>query len=302
MVFEFPELQGIMGGYYAEVSGESKAVAQAIREHYQPTQAGGAIPSTPAGQIVALADRLDTILGIFKLGVQPSATRDPFGLRRASLGVLRICIEGGLPLNLRAVFEKTAKIMKGQIGWGGSTSFTTDAATIDKELSAAAANTAGLAYEFVLERLRAYYESLPTEMFEAVKTRNITEPLDFDTRIKALQNFWALPAAKNLAAAHKRVRNILKQSGDAGMSGVDAALFEHAAEKTLAAKMAALPKTGDYTDKLKNLATLREPVDAFFEGVMVNAENVAVRNNRLALLRQLDGLCREVADISLLPG
>ena len=281
MVFEFPELQGIMGGYYAEASRESKAVAQAIREHYQPTQAGGAIPSTRAGQIVALADKLDTLAGIFAIGQKPTASKDPFALRRAALGALRICIEGQLSLDVSALLKSALETQP-----AGKR----DAATL-KDLT-----------EFVPERLRAYYESLPPEMYEAVRALNISAPLDFDARIKALQGFWALPAAKNLAAAHKRVRNILKQSGDAATSSVDAALFEHPAEKTLAAKMAALPKTEDYTNKLKNLATLREPVDAFFEGVMVNAENPAVRNNRLALLHQLDKLCRDVADISLLPG
>ncbi len=281
MVFEFPELQGIMGGYYAEDSGESKGVAQAIREHYQPTQAGTAIPSTRTGQIVALADKLDSLAGIFAIGQKPTASKDPFALRRAALGVLRICVEGKLPLDVSALLKSALDAQP-----AGKR----DAATL-KELT-----------EFVLERLRAYYDALPAEMFEAVKALGISAPLDFDARIKALQSFWALPAAKNLAAAHKRVRNILKQSGEAGTNDVDAALFEHAAEKTLAAKMAALPKAGDSANKLKNLATLRESVDAFFESVMVNAENAAVRSNRIALLRQLDNLCREVADISLLPG
>ncbi len=157
--------------------------------------------------------------------------------------------------------------------------------------------------EFVLERLRHYYgdQQLPAEMFEAVKSLSVTSPLDFDARVQALRGFWALPEAKNLAAAHKRVRNILKQAGDAGAGAVDPGVFDHDAERALHAQLAAL--TGNsYTEKLLGLATLRAPVDAFFDGVMVNAENPAVRNNRLALLRQLDVACREVADISCLPG
>lgn len=283
MVYEFPELQGVMGGYYAKKSGESREVALAIRDHYLPTQQGTRIPETPEGQVLSLLDKLDTLAGIFSIGQKPTSSKDPFALRRAALGVLRILIEGRLALDLRELLVTAISQVRIKAG--------------DKE-------TLSALFEFVMERLRAYYsdQKLPTEMFEAVKSLGISKPLDFDARIKALQSFWALPAAKNLAAAHKRVRNILKQSGDASAGSVDASLFDHPAEKTLAEKMSALPKTGDYASKLKNLAGLREPVDAFFEGVMVNAEDAKVRNNRLALLRQLDVLCREVADISLLPG
>lgn len=284
MVYEMPELQGLMGGYYAEKSGESAAVAKAIREHYLPTQQGTPIPSTREGQIVALADKLDTLAGIFAIGQKTTASKDPFALRRAALGALRICIEGQLPLDLAALLKSALEAQP-----AGKR----DAKTL-AELT-----------EFVMERLRAYYENLPIEMFEAVKALGVTSPLDFDQRIQALRHFWALPAAKNLAAAHKRVRNILKQAGETGASAIDTKIFAHDAEKTLFAKMDALSKLNakaDYSAKLTNLATLREPVDAFFDGVMVNDKDEAVRNNRLALLRQLDVLCREVADISLLPG
>lgn len=282
MVFEFPELQGVMGGYYAAKSGESAAVALAIREHYLPTQQGTSIPSTKEGQIVALADKLDTLVSIYSIGLKPTASKDPYALRRAALGALRICIEGKHAYDFADLLRTVLAHQMAK----------PDLAMLNDVT------------EFVFERLRGYYteQQLPPEMFEAVKSLGISKPLDFDARIKALQSFWALPAAKNLAAAHKRVRNILKQSGDAGAGSVDASLFEHPAEKTLAEKISALPKTGDYASKLKNLAGLREPVDAFFEGVMVNAEDAKVRNNRLALLRQLDVLCREVADISQLPG
>lgn len=292
MVFEFPELQGIMGGYYAEASGESQAVAQAIREHYLPNQSGGAIPSTRAGQIVALADKLDSLAGIFAIGQKPTASKDPFALRRAALGVLRICIGGDLSLDLAVLLKSALDAQP-----AGKRDATTEA-----ELT-----------QFVLDRLPAFFESAIYgyedfsalgDRLNAVRNTGEMRPLHIQMRLKDLTLVQEEHPAefKALAAAHKRVRNILKQSGDAGASSVDASLFDHPAEKALAAKMSALPKTDDYASKLKNLATLREPVDAFFEGVMVNAEDAKVRNNRLALLRQLDVLCREVADISLLPG
>ena len=282
MVYEFPELQGLMGGYYAAKSGESSAVAKAIREHYLPTQQGTPIPSAKEGQIAALADKLDSLAGIFAIGQKPTASKDPFALRRAALGILRICIEGGLVLDLAALLKAALELQP-----AGKK----DAATL-RELT-----------EFVFERLRAYYADadLPVEMFEAVKALGITSPLDFHQRVQALRSFWALPEAKNLATAHKRVRNILKQAGDAAGEGVNTGLFEHDAERALHARLTGL-SGGDYTQKLAQLATLRAPVDGFFESVMVNAENLAVRNNRLALLRQLDVACREVADVSCLPG
>ncbi|MGH8505373.1 MAG: glycine--tRNA ligase subunit beta, partial [Stenotrophobium sp.] len=232
------------------------------------------------------ADKLDTLAGIFAIGQKPTASKDPFALRRAALGALRIAIEGQLPLDF-AVLLKAAL----------------DAQPVKKHDG----KTLPELTEFVLERLRAYYgeQNLPVEMFEAVKSLNITTPLDFDTRVQALRGFWELPEAKNLAAAHKRVRNILKQAGSATAVAVDAKLFEHDAEKALHTKLAELEHTNavaGYSAKLLNLAALRAPVDAFFDGVMVNAENAAVRANRLALLRALDAACREVADISCLPG
>jgi len=291
MVYEFPELQGLMGGYYAAKSGESSAVAQAIREHYLPTQQGTPIPSTREGQIVALADKLDTLAGIFAIGQKPTASKDPYALRRAALGVLRICLEGELPLDLQTLL-KTAL----------------DAQPAGKRDAA----TLGELLEFVMERLRAYLvgqtldgRAFTVEMFESVRALGVTQPLDFSRRLRAVHAFVANPAAPNLAAANKRVRNILKQAGDAG-SAIDTARFEHDAEKALYAKLndveALNAKTADYAQQLVNLASLREPVDAFFDGVMVNAEDNAVRANRLALLRKLDAACRSVADLSQLPG
>ena len=290
MVYEFPELQGLMGGYYAARSGESAAVATAIREHYLPTQQGTPIPSTREGQIVALADKLDTLAGIFAIGAKPSASKDPYALRRAALGVLRICLEAELPLDLRALLGAAL-----------------DAQPAGKREAA----TLNELVEFALERLRAYLVGQPldgraitVEMFEAVRALGITAPLDFRQRLHAVHGFVANEAAPNLAAANKRVRNILKQAGEVN-STVDPARFEHAAEKSLFAKLEEVEAQNagaDYTQQLLNLASLRAPVDAFFDGVMVNADDAAVRANRLALLRKFDIACRSVADLSQLPG
>ncbi|HUP93150.1 MAG TPA: glycine--tRNA ligase subunit beta [Solimonas sp.] len=286
MVYEFPELQGVMGGYYATASGERETVARAIREHYLPAQQGTPIPDTQAGRIVSLADKLDTLAGIFAIGQKPSASKDPYGLRRAALGVLRICIEGELPLDLRPVL----KLALEQQGAGKS-----DRATLDELVA------------FVFERLRAYYEQIPVEMFEAVRALDVTTPLDFHRRILALRGFWDSPEAGSLAAANKRMRNILKQA-EPGKAKVDERLFEHDAERHLHQRMqqvesqvAPLRAQSDYAAMLGRLAMLKEPVDAFFADVMVMAEDKKRRANRLALLQQLDGMCREVADLACLP-
>ncbi|MFA5939990.1 MAG: glycine--tRNA ligase subunit beta [Sinimarinibacterium sp.] len=291
MVFEFPELQGLMGGYYAAKSGEPAAVAQAVREHYLPTQQGTPIPSTREGQILALADKLDTLAGIFAIGQKPSASKDPYALRRAALGVLRICLEAELPLDLAALLREALALQPaGQRG--------------DSLLAEL--------LDFVLERQRAYLvgqtvekREVSVEMFESVKAMGITAPLDFQRRLLAVHAFVAEAAAPNLAAANKRIRNILRQAGMA-TGDVDPQRFEHAAEKTLYARLGELEalnaRTADYREQLINLAALREPVDAFFDGVMVNADDPAVRANRLALLARLDRLCRSVADLSQLPG
>ena len=282
MVFEFPELQGLMGGYYAAVSGSSKQISTAIAEHYLPIQQGTPIPSTREGQLLALADKLDQLAGIFAIGQKPTASKDPYALRRAANGVLRICIEGELSLNVAELLQYALE--KQPVG-------KKDAATHTELV------------EFVMERLRALLlsGSVTTEMFEAVKATGCTQPLDFARRIEALKSFVALPDSANLAAAHKRIRNILKQAGDVGIA-IDAKLFESDAEHALFAAMNTLDLEGDYAAQLTQLASLREPVDAFFTAVMVNADDAAVRSNRLALLARLDKLCRSVADISLLPG
>jgi glycyl-tRNA synthetase beta chain len=289
MVYEFPELQGLMGGYYAAKAGESAAVAKAVAEHYLPTQAGTAIPSNAEGRIVALADKLDTLTGIFAIGQKPTASKDPYALRRSALGILRILIEGALPLDLRDILN--GALQEQPAG-------KRDEATLKELLT------------FVQERHRAWRVGstafgapISVEMFEAVAALGITQPLDFEARLRAIHSFWALPEAASLAAAHKRVRNVLKQAGDGG-SDVDAAKFENDAESGLYAALNAVnaAPASDYAERLKQLASLKAPVDAFFTGVMVMADDAAVRANRLALLRQLDRVCREVADISCLPG
>jgi glycyl-tRNA synthetase beta chain len=290
MVYEFPELQGLMGGYYARAGGEPEAVAQAVAEHYRPAQAGGSIPSTPAGRIVALADKLDSLAGIFAIGQKPTASKDPYALRRAALGALRICIEGGLDLDLRAMLEAAVQAQP--------------AGKRDEAVL-------GDLWDFVVERLRGYAaeRGAGAEQFEAVRVMGASRPLDFMRRLDALREFQSTPAAATLAAADKRARNILRQSGGQAAPAVQASLFEVPSEHALLAELdraeaavGPLRARAEYGAMLQALSALKEPVDAFFDGVMVMAENPAVRGNRLALLSRLDALCREVADLSCLPG
>lgn len=289
MVLEFTDLQGIMGQYYAEHDGEPADVAKALNEQYMPRYAGDDLPTTLTGCAVALADRIDSLVGLFGINQPPSGTRDPFGLRRASLGVLRIIIERALPLDLQTCCE-----------WA------TENFTVLSEQ-----NVATTVVDYMLERFRAHYDEqgIGAEVYLAVHARRPTRPLDFDRRIKAVEAFRQLPEAQALAAANKRVSNILtKQGGDSIGERVDTGLLQDGAEQALAdavAKQAdaVLPlfEQGDYGSALSSLAGLRQPVDTFFEEVMVMAEDDAVRNNRLALLNRLRNLFLRVADISLLP-
>lgn len=292
MVFEFPELQGIMGGYYARHSGEADAVAQAITEHYLPTGHASDIPATDIGRVVALADKLDTLAGIFAAGQPPTASKDPFALRRAALGVLRICIEGTVAVDLRALLQQ---------------------AVAAQPCAAAEAGLSETVLEFVMERLRAWLaeQGVTVEVFNAVQATGTAVPADFMARVAAVQAFTQLPEAANLAAAHKRVRNLLKKSAETEPTAqpINPALLQEAPEQalhtalsTLQAPLDAAMAAGEYTQALKLLAGLRSPVDAFFEQVMVMADDAALRSNRLALLGQLDAQCRVVADISCLPG
>ena len=290
MVGEFPELQGIMGGHYARADGEPIEIATAIREHYQPRGAGDEVPATPTGIAVAIADKLDTLTGIFAIGQKPSGTKDPFGLRRAALGVVRTLVERGLEIDLKALVEKAAALQPVHSG-----------------------NVADEVYDYVMERLRAYYlerqASVTTEMFDAVLAARPRSPVDFDARLKALGAFLALPEAASLTAANKRIANILRKAeGKIPEQVVVEAMKEPAEVKLYDALrvqqdvVANATAQREYTAALGHLAQLRPVVDSFFEQVMVMDENPAVRGNRLALLDQLGRLFGGVADLSRLPG
>ena len=319
VVGEFPELQGIMGTYYALADGEDTQVATAIREHYQPRGAGDALPATETGTTLAIADKLDTLAGIFAIGEKPTGTKDPFGLRRAAIGVVRILIEKRLDLDLPQLLDRAVALV-----------------CADIEKSAAAAGKSGPAlaseriaeeiYDYVLERLRAYYlergtdttgasgpqapaASITAEMFDAVLATRPASPLDFDARLTALSSFLTMPEAASLTAANKRVANILRKAGESAPSEVDRDTLEAAAEKQLFEALrerrdgvSAATAGKDYAASLALLAQLRPAVDAFFDQVMVMDENPKLRANRLALLAQMHELFAGIADLSRLPG
>ncbi|MBU3008870.1 glycine--tRNA ligase subunit beta [Cobetia amphilecti] len=288
MVLEFPELQGIMGHYYARHDGEDATVALALEEQYLPRFAGDAIPTTKAGMAIALADRLDTLTGIFGIGQRPTGAKDPFALRRATIGVLNILIKGELDLDLRELL------------------------TVSAEQHRDLPKAEGLVedvLEYMLDRFRAWAsdEGMGAELYLAVRTLKISNPLDFARRLRAVHAFGERPEAAALAAANKRVSNILAKAEHDGRTEVDASLLSEPAEQALAdaltargAEVAPLFAAARYQEALDALASLREPVDAFFDQVMVNAEDAAVRANRLAMLASLQGLFMGVADISLL--
>ena len=253
-----------------------------------PRYAGDDLPSTNTGRILALAERLDTLAGIFAIGQKPTGTKDPFALRRAALGVLRVMIELELPLDLTDLLDTAMQNLTEQLG--------------EKPDSAGA-----LAY--MLERLPAYYQDqgIGAELVEAVAVLSPTQPMDFDQRVKAVAAFRQLPASESLAAANKRISNILRKVEGAIPEAVNAALLQEAAEKALAIAVSAqqekvvpLFAAGDYEAALLSLAELREPVDQFFDDVMVMADDEALKNNRLALLNHLRGLFLRVADLSVL--
>ncbi len=292
MVGEFPELQGIMGRYYALHDGEPAEVAAALDEQYMPRFAGDGLPATATGQALAIADRLDTLAGIFGIGQLPTGDKDPFALRRAALGVLRTCIEKQLDLDLHALLEQAAAGLRG-------------------EGVKIADTTAEQVFEFMMERLRAYYQDagVTADTFEAVLARQPARPIDFDARIRAVTAFRHLPEAESLAAANKRIQNILRKAETAVPEQVQAALFVEPAERALGEQLAALEGEvrallGErrYEDALCRLAGLRGAVDGFFDAVMVMAEDAKLRDNRLALLKRLGDLFLEVADISRLQG
>lgn len=288
MVYEFPEMQGIAGYSYALNDGENETVAQAIVEQYMPKFAGDTLPASDEGTIVALADRLDTIAGIFGIGQTPTGSKDPFALRRASLGALRLLVEKGYELDLRDLITQAA----------GQFSDLPKADSVVEDVLA-----------YMLERFKAWYEeaNIPSEVFQAVSAKQLSTPLDINNRVYAVNSFYSLPQAAALASANKRVSNILAKN-DAEVAGeVDAVLLTEAAEIALAEQVqkmqtAVTPLLAErnYEQALTTLAGLREAVDSFFDDVMVMTDDLAVRNNRLALLSKLRELFLHVADISLL--
>jgi glycyl-tRNA synthetase beta chain len=288
MVGEFPELQGIMGTYYARHDGEPDAVALAASEHYQPRFAGDALPSSTTGTAVALADKLETLVGIWGIGLQPTGDKDPFALRRHALGILRMLVEKRLPLSIPVLIREAVAL------FAGNSQFKDPSAEVSS---------------FIYDRLRGLLRErnyTPNEI-EAVVAQQPARLDNITERLDAVQAFAALPEAEALAAANKRITNILKKIETEVSGTVDSALLQEAAEKALYAAMLKLKPlvdaafaAGNFSEALKALAQLRQDVDAFFTDVMVNAEDAQLRNNRQALLAQLHQMLNQVADISKL--
>ena len=287
MVFEFTDTQGVMGMHYARHDGEDEEVAVALNEQYMPRFAGDELPKSLVASAVALADKFDTLTGIFGIGQAPKGSADPFALRRAALGALRIIVEKNLPLDLEDLVKKSATLFG------------------DKLTNQ---NVVADVVDFMLGRFRAWYqdEGIAVDVIQAVLARRPTRPADFDARVRAVSHFRTLDSAEALAAANKRVSNILAKA-DAAIGEINLTACVEPAEKALAEAVLALRTEvqpliaqGDYTAVLDKLANLRAPVDSFFDNVMVNAEDPALRQNRLAILNTLQGLFLQVADISLL--
>ncbi|HDY97274.1 MAG TPA: glycine--tRNA ligase subunit beta [Pseudomonas sabulinigri] len=288
MVGEFPELQGIAGYYYAKHDGEAEDVALALNEQYMPRGAGAELPTTLTGAAVALADKIDTLVGIFGIGMLPTGSKDPYALRRAALGVLRILIEKQLELDLNAALQVAIQQYGARVKADG---------------------LIALVQDFIFDRLRARYEDegIEVAVYQSVRAVSPVSPLDFDQRVQAVQAFRRLPEAETLAAANKRVSNILSKAEGEVSAAIDSNLLQEAAEQSLASAIEAAEKSvaplaadRQYKDALERLAALREPVDAFFDQVLVNADDPAIKANRYALLARLRGLFLGVADISLL--
>ena len=287
MVFEFTDTQGVMGMHYARHDGEDEEVAVALNEQYMPRFAGDELPKSLVASAVALADKFDTLTGIFGIGQAPKGSADPFALRRAALGALRIIVEKNLPLDLEDLVKKSAALFGDKL-----TNKSVVADVVD----------------FMLGRFRAWYqdEGIAVDVIQAVLARRPTRPADFDARVRAVSHFRTLDSAEALAAANKRVSNILAKA-DAAIGEINLTACVEPAEKALAEAVLALRTEvqpliaqGDYTAVLDKLANLRAPVDSFFDNVMVNAEDPALRQNRLAILNTLQGLFLQVADISVL--
>ena len=289
MVLEFTDLQGYMGRDYALHDGEPEEVAEALFEQYKPRFAGESLPQTKTGTTLALADRIDTLVGIFGIGMTPTGSKDPFALRRASVGVLRLLVENNIDLDLRDVLAQAA---------AQYSDLPKEDSVVEQVLT------------YLIERFRAMYmdQGISAEVFMAVAARQLGNPLDIDQRVQAIHSFSQLDDAAALASANKRVSNILaKPDNDYVAGAVDKALLNESAEISLATTLAELESAvrpllniRNYTDAMKTLATMRQSVDTFFDDVMVMADDNAIRNNRIALLTQLRNLFLEIADISLL--
>ena len=287
MVFEFTDTQGVMGMHYARHDGEDEEVAVALNEQYMPRFAGDELPKSLVASAVALADKFDTLTGIFGIGQAPKGSADPFALRRAALGALRIIVEKNLPLDLEDLVKKSAALFG------------------DKLTNQ---NVVADVVDFMLGRFRAWYQDddIAVDVIQAVLARRPTRPADFDARVRAVSHFRTLDSAEALAAANKRVSNILAKA-DVAIGEINLTACVEPAEKALAEAVLALRTEvqpliakGDYTAVLDKLANLRAPVDSFFDNVMVNAEDPSLRQNRLAILNTLQGLFLQVADISVL--
>lgn len=288
MVGEFASLQGVIGKRYAQIAGEAEEVALAIDEQYMPRGANDDTATTSTGQILSISDKIDTLVGIFAIGQKPTGEKDPYALRRASLGVLRTIIERQLDLDLKQLIASSAGLLADKV----------DSREIEQDV-----------FDYIIERLRAYYldRGVLADVFDAVSALSPSRPLDFDKRIKAVTVFRDMAEAESLAAANKRVGNILKKSAAGKVSSVDENLFSEKAEKDLFAILNSLSQTvepmfvsGDYEAALSKLSSLRDPVDAFFDSVMVMADDEAVKNNRIALLNTMNQLFLRAADLSRL--
>jgi glycyl-tRNA synthetase beta chain len=288
MVMEFTDVQGVMGMHYARLDGEAEPVALAQNEQYMPRFAGDSLPTNLISCAVAIADKFDTLVGIFGIGQIPKGDKDPFALRRAAIGALRIMVEKELPLDILDLVAKAQTLFGDKLT---NLNVSTDV------------------FEFMLGRFRAWYqdEGIEVDVIQAVLARRPTKPVDFDRRVKAVSHFRTLDAAEALAAANKRVANILAKNDITSEGNVDKELLTDDAEKVLAAQvekfateLAPLYESGNYQEALSQLAGIRESVDNFFDNVMVMADDEAVKQNRLALLSQLSGLFLSIADISVL--
>ena len=291
MVGEFPELQGIMGRDYALAAGEKPAVAQAIEEHYQPRQSGDPIAAGELGKVLAVAEKADTLVGIFAAGLKPTGAKDPFALRRAALGLMRTLIEGGMELRLGQLLQQAVAGLASQID------------TKD-----------GLAEEvlaFILDRAQGYWrdQGFTAAEIQAVSALNLDHPLDLQARVQAVKEFASMAQAESLSAANKRCANILRQAEVSGEQTVDQDRLADAAEQQLyqalqsaRTELEQLLPQREYTQALARLAQLETPVNQFFDDVMVMAEDEALRSNRLALVAQLRQLFLSIADVSKLSG